>query len=883
MVNNKTVTIKAINAASVKDMNLGNRKHVDMTTIALDDSLFLRYMIKNTKLKIKKSTGECSDLICVKFQYSTREYESMLNKAYDTLKEFTIDSNIAYKFYIKMLYSNYTDEELIQICNKANCKKEVVNKLLYVNKIMHSEYKHITKDKLRIDLYKNGFNYEGKHYVMLYRSSAKAKQGQVIFINDKLYKQAYDWLTMGIVLPKENAKIVEMSAYAPLTTSTIVSSVHIPVKDILIIKDIESLSYIKAMIVSTDENNDCICAQDDHYQIKNTLWDGMSLIQEDLLKDYNSFGLLRQHFFKACAFKCDISGFYKDYCRNNNLDYETHQVQDIFGNWHYIKDIKMITTENAIKWINKFDDLMGDNPYEYWCKKVQESDSIFGIVKEAHESKIQDGLQQMSYQMINTLPLTRGHEIEEMTDILQESINFINRLKNDNDYYVKYLKHNASNRNSNMMMVDLYKHNKDIAKTEIFESYKGNIISKLKKSITLGKVLNKGDNLTLLSNPIEMLYKSICPNFNVESSTTFNVEKSAIQGYTKQFENGEYIACFRNPHNSPNNICHMHNVHHASFDMYLNKIESNVLIVNSIGTDIQDRMNSCDFDSDFVYATNQKTIVKLAKKACEEYYTIVNKIDKSKRSYNNTPEDYAKMDNDMAKARLAIGESSNLAQLAMSYYYDAPSKELLKYVCTGSVLAQVAIDNCKRVYECDIDKEIMAIRNSPLIKGNYLPSFYVEIKKQKMKKSEDKKKLEKRVGSISCPMNLAEKIVNNNVKNVSLEGQYIEMYINKKILRGTANNRQVLEVINIIRDLNMDIKKNRSKRLDKEESVKNEEKLISIALEKINKKTISKVETFNAIIKKALKEENSDIKIRLLNALYYKNNQLFLDNFCMSE
>ena len=69
------------------------------------------------------------------------------------------------------------------------------------------------------------------HYKMLFRTSAKAKLGQVIFINDKLYDKAYDWLTIGLgnKMSHDNAKIVEMSAYAPLTTSTIIGILHIPV------------------------------------------------------------------------------------------------------------------------------------------------------------------------------------------------------------------------------------------------------------------------------------------------------------------------------------------------------------------------------------------------------------------------------------------------------------------------------------------------------------------------------------------------------------------------------------------------------------------------------------------------------------------------------
>ena len=50
----------------------------------------------------------------------------------------------------------------------------------------------------------------------------------------------------------------------------------------------------------------------------------------------------------------------------------------MFGHWHYLKDIKIITTDNAIKW-KKFKDLMGgslESAYEYWCNKVNEDGSV---------------------------------------------------------------------------------------------------------------------------------------------------------------------------------------------------------------------------------------------------------------------------------------------------------------------------------------------------------------------------------------------------------------------------------------------------------------------------------------------------------------------------
>ena len=93
------------------------------------------------------------------------------------------------------------------------------------------------------------------HYEMLFRTSAKAKLGQVIFINSKLYDIAYNWLTIGLgkKMSHDNAKIVEMSAYAPLTTSTIIGTLHIPVEDILILKDQDSFFETMTKVVKAEE------------------------------------------------------------------------------------------------------------------------------------------------------------------------------------------------------------------------------------------------------------------------------------------------------------------------------------------------------------------------------------------------------------------------------------------------------------------------------------------------------------------------------------------------------------------------------------------------------------------------------------------------------
>ena len=152
------------------------------------------------------------DLICLDFDFGSRSYEEEME-------------------HLKKMLSSASDENKERI--EAIIEETENNKYKYAKR---------SKDEIRELFYQNGVDVkyvktkkddEGNdivvseeviHYKMLYRNSSKAKLGQVMFINEKLYKKAYNWLTMGLgnKMPYDNAKIVEMSAYAPLTTSTIV-------------------------------------------------------------------------------------------------------------------------------------------------------------------------------------------------------------------------------------------------------------------------------------------------------------------------------------------------------------------------------------------------------------------------------------------------------------------------------------------------------------------------------------------------------------------------------------------------------------------------------------------------------------------------------------
>jgi hypothetical protein len=150
-------------------------------------------------------------------------------------------------------------------------------------------------------------------------------------------------------------------------------------------------------------------------------------------------------------------------------------------------------------------------------------------------------------------------------------------------------------------------------------------------------------------------------------------------------------------------------------------------------------------DSDSIYTTDQEDIVSHAKYCYANYPTIVNMIPKEKNHYDNTMDNFADIDNKLAAAQLAIGESSNLAQLSLSYTYNFEDDKYNDYVCILSVVAQAAIDNTKRTFDIDIPKEIRRIKKDLDIEQSKYPRFFQIVKKNFNNDNVNKQ--------LKCPMN----------------------------------------------------------------------------------------------------------------------------------
>lgn len=551
-----------------------------------------------------------------------------------------------------------------------------------------------------------------------------------MFICDRLYKKAIKFLYMGIKLPKKNSPIVEISAYAPLISSAIVGKVKINPKNILILKDVDRYFDTKVVAVKTDENRQCYAEHINSYKLKNTLFDGQALIDSSIFPEWgNGYILLRHHFCKMAAFSTNIQQFFKDYFGD---DYYSATVKDMFGNEHYVKDIELITTDNAMKWL-KF-----DISYEYWCEKVYENNCMFGIVKTAHESKLGE-VQRMSYQMVNCL------DESIMENVVKESVDYVELLKQNDDEFLKYLEKNKNFSNDYKVLIALCEQNRDFLRSSYFRRRKRKIIENYVLNMKSGKLIQNAENLVVVGSPYAMLlYAATGEEDSVDDDDTFFVESGTIQCYTERFNSGEHLAFFRSPFNSQNNLTYLHNTYHKKLDKYFN-LGRQCIAINMNGTDAQDRNNGMDMDSDSGYTTNQPDIVQHAKKCYLDHPTIVNLIPRDSKKYNRSMDEYALIDNNLANSQLDIGLSSNLAQIARTYSCNFNDEKYVDYVCILSVLAQVAIDNAKRRFDIDLGDEIKRIQKDLNIKTNLYPSFWLLIKKNFKKNNINEE--------LKCPMN----------------------------------------------------------------------------------------------------------------------------------
>lgn len=640
------------------------------------------------------------------------------------------------------LFKNMLDNSLdlieLEKCYYSKCRNSFSFEDEYQNQytlaVINLKFSYTYKDKkhiknlkeLREHFYQDGFNLNGVHYIRYKRSSGSSRQGKCLFINEKLFNHMSKWGECGL---KPTGDLASWEAYKSLSLSSLKGTIKIPLNGILFIEDCES--WFPEEVVSIEEENGTLIATTKETLIKNNIWDGESLLDESLFKgDYANkhMLLLRNKFFKSCGFKTKLQKWFKD----KNITLDDLKARGFITLATDISQIVMVTTPNSMKFLKFMKGGLTENNVRKWMDKV---DSIFGVVKYDKRTKFFGGkMVQTSYQFINTLGVTEW-QVEEL---LQPSKDYLTTIRSDYDF-MRYHFSEAYKREEDFdtkitsdgleerskVIFSLMNINYSFKDTLLYSNFKNDVIEAQKNRLLQGHILLPGTNATLFGNGPEMLL-ALSGEFDLRRKDNKSVVLGKGEIACNKFRNGEDLVCARSPHITMGNVyCATNNLSNDIWDYF--DLGENIVCVNAIGENIQQRLNGCDYDSDAMLITNDKLIVETAFKQKDLFKVPVCKI----KSNGNKEQSLSELDHSTSENK--IGYIVNLSQKLNSILWDKINngsnyenvQVLYEDVCKLAVLSGIEIDKAKRAYDSvNVSKEINGISKKHSV---IAPEFFREI------------------------------------------------------------------------------------------------------------------------------------------------------------
>ena len=556
------------------------------------------------------------------------------------------------------------------------------------------------KAELRQELYKNGFVCDGIKYVRYKRSAGSSRVGKCLFVNELIAKRMARWDRCGLTVRDDVAiDLAAYESYIALPMSSIIDTIIIEPESILIVDDYES--KFRDEVVAVEEKDNHLVAARKEVDVVNSIWDGESLLDESMFGEYADKGmlLLRNRFFKTCAFNTNIQKWFAD----NGIT----RVEQLNG-FTLAKDIsqiKLITTPSSVKYL-KFGTM------EQWLSNIEHT---FGIVKFEKETHFFDGrMVQCHYQLLNTLQLS----YQDVEELLKPSLDYIEAVRNDPSvlrYHIGYaFKTDAEDEafapmtTKNEIIFKLLGINDKFSQTKIYKEFRDDIVKGFFRNLMRGHILLQGNYSTLLGNGIELLKQAI-GQFKGES------EIGIGNIHSHRFEYGKTLLGSRSPHVTMGNILLAQNVANPDIDRYFN-LTNEIVYINSIGENTLQRLSGADMDSDTMLLTDNELLVRTAQKNYHTYRVPTNCVSaqKTKRHYNADD----KADLDVRTSVNKIGEIVNLSQQLNSLYWERlhggttfeENEELYNDICKLDVLSGVEIDKAKKEFTIDSGREIDALK-----------------------------------------------------------------------------------------------------------------------------------------------------------------------------
>lgn len=596
----------------------------------------------------------------------------------------------------------------------------------------------LNTEKLRTYMYKNGFVLDGNKYVYFMRSTSKSRGGNMLFIKEKyFYKLLIEWARLGIIFADtQSIDVAGIKSYESLVLSGICGKLEIKPEEILLINDYESVFEKNASVTKLNENHRLVVS-DEVVKYSNSIWDGQSLMDSSKYSEFlefegikqteslngKSFVLLRNLWFKSAAFNFDIQKYFSDH----NITIEDVRMHG----WTIaedIKQIKLITTPNSLKILkikecvkNKYPDNSDgqiQSMFEYWLEHIREN-TYFGVVKSEHG--MYDHARRCNSQILMALPLSRN----DMRSLLEEGeFPYMYELRNDDNMFLMHL---GSRKNSdNTMIYELASYIPKITRTDMYTNFKNDTLNDYKESWKKdGIKIPNSDFCVCVSNPIEMIQYAC----GISSENWVRVHKER-EAYCKFYSDGQQLLAARNPCVCSGNILCLTNTKSKLLEDYM-VLSDNIVVVNSIESDIMERASGMDYDSDQMYLSSNALLVEKAKFCEKHYLTPVNKVAKETKNKYNVIEDLSCTDTKIAKGK--IGDIVNMGQILQSYYWNiffnttpprneeevelrkCALKRIYDKISMLSSASCVEIDRAKREFKMDTEKELSELRKLGLL------------------------------------------------------------------------------------------------------------------------------------------------------------------------
>ena len=209
---------------------------------------------------------------------------------------------------LEEVFKKHKDEMPFSFVEEGDCTRAILS----------LAFKYTADDMnladIRAKIYMEGFDIDGVHYVRYKRSAGASRNGRCLFIAEPLYSDMMAWSSCGLS-DKNVSDQASWQAYISLTLSSIEGKLTLPKKAILIIPDKVSKFKTKAVCVRNDDAEG-LSAKLEETEIENVILDGEALLD---VSEFERFGykakgmmLLRNRFFKTCAFNTNLQKWFSD-------------------------------------------------------------------------------------------------------------------------------------------------------------------------------------------------------------------------------------------------------------------------------------------------------------------------------------------------------------------------------------------------------------------------------------------------------------------------------------------------------------------------------------------------------------------------------------------